>query len=466
MYKPNPKHFFWSTVLLQVLYLVSLIVINQFTLMTGKEVFLKTEPVDPRSLFQGDYVILRYSINTIHFPEVDIALSDSVKLRGGQTIYISLAKVPGQKYYDAKSVSLSKPVSGDFIKGKISYVNRNYQNRNNQSECADEECVAQNQVESLIVTYGVENYFIPEGQGRDLERVNRQGRVPMLVGVALDKTGRGLIKSLVIDDNLVSAANLDQVIDVASTTVNAPIINQVAVPESNRFVSTEDVNQTLLRFMHNVSMQLYNYNLKNQEYPASSNTRPPYDVLGEQYAFSEGAFNIQIKSSTTISWVDNADYSSDYCLYARSISDPQRWYYISSAYSLALNGGGKDIKMLDFQPTKLSDCEVVVKPKVATIEGYVFFDNNANKIFDAGDNYFNDIDLHLMRTAYSGKFWQKKLKPSGNGYFKFVVYDEGKFILSASSALSTPLRINLSKLNIIEVKQGDVSNHNNILLNF
>ena len=45
-------------VLLQTAALVGMVAIKQRTLITGTPVLLKTEPVDPRSLFRGDYVIL------------------------------------------------------------------------------------------------------------------------------------------------------------------------------------------------------------------------------------------------------------------------------------------------------------------------------------------------------------------------------------------------------------------------
>ena len=38
---------------------------QEFTLKTGQEVLLKVQPVDPRDLFRGDYVVLRYDITRV-----------------------------------------------------------------------------------------------------------------------------------------------------------------------------------------------------------------------------------------------------------------------------------------------------------------------------------------------------------------------------------------------------------------
>jgi uncharacterized membrane-anchored protein len=41
---------------LQTTALLGMVGIKQYTLSTGTPIVLKTEPIDPRSLFQGDYV--------------------------------------------------------------------------------------------------------------------------------------------------------------------------------------------------------------------------------------------------------------------------------------------------------------------------------------------------------------------------------------------------------------------------
>ena len=50
-------------VVIQTGVLVAMVAMKQWTLTTGTPVVLETKPVDPRSLFRGDYVRLNYAIS-------------------------------------------------------------------------------------------------------------------------------------------------------------------------------------------------------------------------------------------------------------------------------------------------------------------------------------------------------------------------------------------------------------------
>lgn len=103
---------------------------------------------------------------------------------------------------------------------------------------------------------------------------------------------------------------------------------------------------------------------------------------------------------------------------------------------------------------------------MATIEGYIFIDNNGNKIFDSGDKPFNDADILLNKLFDDQNGWERTIKPEADGHFKFTVQDEGTFGLGAHSNLATPVIFNYAKMNSITVKQGDASAYNNILVSF
>lgn len=140
---------------------------KQTTLATGTEVLLKTVPVDPRDLFRGDYVTLRYAISAIQLNSVrtDVPGSD---LKGGQEIYVTLDRTNG--YGTVSGVFSQRPADGLFLKGII------------RSAYPDQ----------ITVEYGIESYFVPEGKGRDIER--RRG--DMDAKVAIDRSGNAIIKSL------------------------------------------------------------------------------------------------------------------------------------------------------------------------------------------------------------------------------------------------------------------------------
>lgn len=87
---------------------------------SGREIVLDTVPVDPRSLFRGDYVILNYGISRL----------DTRKLGGddsferGDTVYVTLLKDESD-LWQGKAIGRTSPetVAGDEIvmRGRVTY---------------------------------------------------------------------------------------------------------------------------------------------------------------------------------------------------------------------------------------------------------------------------------------------------------------------------------------------------------
>ena len=75
-------------VIFQFLILTGMYVKAAIPLWTGQEIRVKTIPVDPRSLFRGNYARLRYDFDRVdekHFDTKEI-------LRTGDIVYVSLDK--------------------------------------------------------------------------------------------------------------------------------------------------------------------------------------------------------------------------------------------------------------------------------------------------------------------------------------------------------------------------------------
>lgn len=160
------KKYVIAIILAWLAIVVAMVGYNEYTIRTGTEVLLKTEPVDPRDLLRGDYVILRYDISTIDAPSIK-------KEPGyGKDVYVILEEKDG--YANYKRTSLTKPSGNElFIKGKTTYTSG----------------------KSLRVRYGIESYFVPEGKGKEIERLDSD---ELSVKVSIDRTGRAIIKDLVI----------------------------------------------------------------------------------------------------------------------------------------------------------------------------------------------------------------------------------------------------------------------------
>lgn len=145
------------------------VAMKEYTLRTGEDVLLETTPVDPRDLFIGDYVILRYRISTI---DTGLIQTDKREFKKGDRVYLSLDN--DGKYTYAKALYTNPPEKELYIKGTV----RNIRGT------------------KLTIEYGIESYFVPEGEGKVIER---QRRSNIDVKVSIDKFGNAVIKTLFID---------------------------------------------------------------------------------------------------------------------------------------------------------------------------------------------------------------------------------------------------------------------------
>jgi len=155
---------------------------KQWTLSTGRPVVLETQPVDPRSLFRGDYVRLNYTINTLdadQFPLPDV--------KRGDVVYVTLKK--GEPYWQPVGVSVKRPdTDAVVIKGRVKRASKQRYNRQTGKY---------EKIGRLWVKYGIENYFVPEGKGRALERPAAGEKVS--IEVAVDACGNSGIKAVLVN---------------------------------------------------------------------------------------------------------------------------------------------------------------------------------------------------------------------------------------------------------------------------
>jgi uncharacterized membrane-anchored protein len=163
--------------------LIALMVIDRASILrTGTEVTLQTRPVDPRDFLRGDYVALAYDISTVAAGE----LKDRLGWRKGTPLFVKLAPQPDGTYH-AVSVHLD-PVAVTapeiLIRGLI----------NSRWGCGRE---GRAFCDFITVSYGIESYFVPQGEGLEIEKARNQGKVTVVAAVT--PAGRAAIKRLLID---------------------------------------------------------------------------------------------------------------------------------------------------------------------------------------------------------------------------------------------------------------------------
>ncbi len=160
---------FAGLVLVQVLVLVGMAAGREITLGRAEEdVVLQTLPVDPRDLFRGDYVVLRYEISTLHLDEMESRWTGS---EPGDTVYVHLVERAGHWV----AIDVLPSARGDWsttIRGTVVTAGE----------------------ARLTVEYGIEEYFVPAGSGLVVERAD-----DVDVRAAIDPNGGAVIRHLIVD---------------------------------------------------------------------------------------------------------------------------------------------------------------------------------------------------------------------------------------------------------------------------
>lgn len=165
---------FWLAVGLQFVLLLGLLGARQYTLLTGQRILLRTVPVDPRDMFRGDYVTLSYEVSTIPIWQPDL----QKQFRRGDTVYTVLRRQG--RFWVVDHAATQPPEEGTmYIRGKVQWLNTPPPTQSGATE--------------LHVEYGIESYFVPEGQGRRYETA-RGG--DLAVEVAVDRFGRAAIRKV------------------------------------------------------------------------------------------------------------------------------------------------------------------------------------------------------------------------------------------------------------------------------
>jgi uncharacterized membrane-anchored protein len=162
----------------QVAVLGSMIWERAHLLASGREIELEVVPVDPRSLFRGDYVDLNYPVSRVVLAKGDEAL------RRGDTIYVTLRKADTGKWEVARTSAArpGQPGADEVVlKGRVTYA---FVETSTSAPTA-------------MVAYGIESFFVPEGKGRELEQLVRDKKLSAIV--AVDEGGNAGIKGLVAE---------------------------------------------------------------------------------------------------------------------------------------------------------------------------------------------------------------------------------------------------------------------------
>jgi uncharacterized membrane-anchored protein len=155
----------------------------------GREIVMKVVPVDPRDLFRGEYVVLGYDGLTPLKPELARGGAGKASLYPGAAIYVTLAP-DAEKGWVPVGFEASYPAQVEpghaVFKGFV----------------VDRFWSTEGLGQPVNVRYGIESYFVPEGEGLKLEALVRERKIEAVI--ALGSDGTAALKGLLSDGKPIS----------------------------------------------------------------------------------------------------------------------------------------------------------------------------------------------------------------------------------------------------------------------
>lgn len=148
--------------------------------LAGREVVLAMRPVDPRDLLRGDYVIVSLEID-----RVDRALAKpGESFERGDTVYVRL-QTDAEGVARATAVSALPPADGaPAIRGEIASAGS---------------------ASTLAIDYGLDAFYVPEGEGRAIETADRN---KLRLVIALTESGKSAALRITLDGQTVAGESL------------------------------------------------------------------------------------------------------------------------------------------------------------------------------------------------------------------------------------------------------------------
>ncbi|BBK41532.1 hypothetical protein STVA_15520 [Allostella vacuolata] len=160
-------------------------------LRNGTEVRLAIVPVDPRDLFRGDYVILTYDISELRLDRI----AGDKAFRRGDPIFVTLRPGPDGRAAAIAAHRRAPAAAPDTVlQGQVAYSGQHARLPGEREGCASTAgCVI------VGVDYGIESYFVPEGEGRAIETTEKSR---LEVVAAVSASGEAAIKRLMLDGRM------------------------------------------------------------------------------------------------------------------------------------------------------------------------------------------------------------------------------------------------------------------------
>jgi uncharacterized membrane-anchored protein len=165
----------------QILVLAFMAGKREYVAATGNVVYLRTAPIDPRDLFRGDYVRLKYEASVVPLAKASPDIAELARKNTvGAAVYAQLAIGEGG-LAEVAALSTTPPATGVYLKGRLAQSYR----------------FGMTAPDMAAIEYGIEAYYVQQGKGLEIEK--QQGarttiQTPLEMEVALGGDGTAVIR--------------------------------------------------------------------------------------------------------------------------------------------------------------------------------------------------------------------------------------------------------------------------------
>ncbi|MBT3205708.1 MAG: GDYXXLXY domain-containing protein [Gammaproteobacteria bacterium] len=177
-------------ILFQIISVASIAITKESILLSGKQITLQTAPIDPRDIFKGDYVKLKYNLSSIPVHQLEKEIKKH-GLKKGQKVYLTIT-TDQYGLGHAEKLYLNPPDNNIYLTG---HVTSHWPYKNYQPDSEDD---FNKNKQPVSMKFGIEQYYVEQGQGKVMENIlgkRDDFQQPMLVKVAVAENGNSVVHS-------------------------------------------------------------------------------------------------------------------------------------------------------------------------------------------------------------------------------------------------------------------------------
>jgi len=185
------KHILYGTCVLIILTINTLIIEKELILKNGESILLKLVPVDPRSLMQGDYMILRYEIADILKEKKEPSTQISASLP--KTNQTTSMQIPTNSSQTNQTTPLQIPDEGNIIVEVDNHMRATFKELDDGRKLLKNERRITFKFRAGNFKLGAESFFFQEGHAQIYSNAKygelkvKENGTSVLVGLRNDK---------------------------------------------------------------------------------------------------------------------------------------------------------------------------------------------------------------------------------------------------------------------------------------